>query len=447
MLNSLIYNIKKLIKKPFKVGIITYRYPGESPTNSGVGIYSYYLSRKLAELGCEVHVFCFGKGKFDKVEYIGEGKLVIHRINTNIPVISSDKFLSRWMSGFVFDNKVMEAVVKEHTKDKFDLIHSNSRILGGIFVSKYLGNIKWVNTVHSLEKNRLKLMSKEEQKYSNIFKWMEGTIQHADAIIAVSNTLKKEILKNYPIKEKKVYYIPNGVDLNVFKPDNSIPEQKKILYVGRFSPEKGIEMLPRIINTVLHYNKELIFEVIASDENVPESLQKTVKQFEHLQKKFPNRFIWQKEILNREELAKKYNECMMLIQPSLYESFGMTVLEAMACGKPVIVSDKGALPEVVENAGIILPLDAKSFSKAILYLAKNYKLRARYGKRGIERSKDFSWDNIAKQTLELYKVITKKTKESHKEITEKVHEGLQNLEKLEKKTSQQEHTDSKTVKK
>jgi glycosyltransferase involved in cell wall biosynthesis len=435
MLNSLIYNVKKLLKKPFKVGIITYRYPGEGPTNTGVGIHSYYLANGLAKLGCEVHVFCFGRGRSNKAEYPGEGKLIIHRIDTEVPTLNSDEYLSRYISGFVFDNKIMEEVVKENSRDKFDIIHSNGRLLGGIFVSKYLGNIKWINTIHSLEKNRMKFMPGEEKKYANVFKWMEDTIQHADSIIAVSKNLKDEILKSYPVKEKKVFYIPNGVDSSIFKPDNTIPEEKKILYVGRFNLEKGIDMLPKIINTVLYHNKELKFEVIASDNKLPPSLEKVKKQFELLLEKYPDRFIWEKEILSREELAKKYNESMLVIQPSLYESFGMTALEAMACGKAVVVSNKGALSEVTGQGGVVVPLSTKAFSRAILKLAKDYKLRERYGRRGIEKSKEYNWDEIAKQTLDLYKVVTKKTNEENgsEKPHEKVHEGLQNLEKLHEK--------------
>jgi len=435
MLNRVVYHMKSLLKRPFKVGIITYRYPGDEPVNTGVGIHSHYISRELAGLGCDIHVFCFGKARSEKAEYIGDGRVVIHRIDTKIPVVNSDKYLSRYLSGFVFDNKVMEAVVKEHSKDKFDIIHSNGRLLGGIFVSKYLGNIKWINTIHSLEKNRLKFMPGEEKKYANVFKWMEDTIQHADSIIAVSKNLKQEILDNYSVKEKKVYYIPNGVDRRIFKPDNSIPEGKKVLYVGRFNLEKGIDILPRIINTVLHHDKELKFEVIASDNKLPESLEKVKKQFEMLEKKYPKRFIWQKEVLGREELAKKYNESMIIVQPSLYEAFGMTILEAMSCGKPVIISDKGALAEVAGNAGVVVPLNSKSFSRAILQLAKDYKLRNRYGRRGIERADEFSWQDIAKQTLDLYKIVTKKTYEDieSEKPHERVHEGLQNLEELHKK--------------
>lgn len=436
MLNSIKYNIKRLLKKPFKIGMITYRYPGEGALTSGVGIHVYNLSRELSKLGCDVHVFCYGERKHIKREYIGDGKLTIHRMTTKLPLFSSDDFLKHYLSAFIFDNKIMEEVVKENSSEKFDIIHSNGRLLGGIFVSKYLGNIKWVNTIHSLEKNRLQMMSKEEKKYVNIFRWMEDTIKHADAIITVSKKLKQETLKNYDVKEKNVFAIPNGCDTMLFKPMKifNTNDEEKILYVGRFSLEKGIDFLPKIIRKVFSRNNKVKFEIVASDKEIPVSLEKTKKEFEYLIEKFPERIIWHRKPLEREDLVKIYNESTLVIQPSRYDSFPTTVLEAMACGKTVICSDRGGMPEMVDDAGVIIPLSNYSFAREILRLLKDYRLRERYNRRAIERVQKYSWENIGKQTLELYKVIAKKTNEEDKgkKDYEKVHEGLQNLDGLNK---------------
>ena len=78
----------------------------------------------------------------------------------------------------------------------------------------------------------------------------------------------------------------------------------------------------------------------------------------------------------------------------------------MACGKAVIVSNKGGLPEVVENAGIVIPLKTNLFVKEILKLVEDFKLRERYARRAIERSKGFSWEDIAKRTFALYKKVS-----------------------------------------
>ena len=136
------------------------------------------------------------------------------------------------------------------------------------------------------------------------------------------------------------------------------------------------------------------------------------KQFENLVKQYPNRFIWYKESISREELAKLYNESLIYIQPSRYEAFGLCVLEAMACGKAVICSNKGGIPELVENSGEVIPLNSNLFSKKILKLLEDFRLRERYGRRAVEGAKLFDWKNIALKTLNLYKKILGEKKDN-----------------------------------
>ena len=108
MLNRLIYNLKTLLNKPFKVGIISYYYPTEkAKVNNGVAIHAYYLSRQLANLGCEVHVFCRAWGKVNvKREYIGKGALIIHTLNTGFDPSIKDTTIRIRMSYAMFDNEV-----------------------------------------------------------------------------------------------------------------------------------------------------------------------------------------------------------------------------------------------------------------------------------------------------------------------------------------------------
>ncbi|HJX50846.1 MAG TPA: glycosyltransferase family 4 protein, partial [Candidatus Nanoarchaeia archaeon] len=329
-------------------------------------------------------------------------------IYINAPSTIENPVMNKRFIYTLFDNTVISEITKEHNHEKFDVIHSHGWLTSGAFIVKHLNNIKWVHTFHALEKNRLKFMSKEEREYRNVANWIESNINHADSLIAVSNHLKDEVLKNYPVKRDKVVYIPNGVDLEVFKPEGN-SQDKKILYVGRFSPEKGIDLVPKIIRKVLEVNKEVKFQIIAPNaEGMAASTVRHKNEFEQLLVEFPGRFLWIQEPVGREELAKLYNECCIFIQPSRYEAFGLTTMEAMACGKAVITSNKGALPEVVENAGKSIPLNSGLFAKEILSLLDDYRLRERYGRRGIEKSKQFSWQSVAERVLENYKKITEK---------------------------------------
>ncbi|MFH1376489.1 MAG: glycosyltransferase family 4 protein [Candidatus Woesearchaeota archaeon] len=383
-------------------------YPEKQTFNSGGAAHPYYLSRELAKLGCDIHVFCVGDKNYKKIEYLEGGRLVIHRIKSGSTLGIRDVVIKKYMSDFIFDNKIIELITNENSKEKFDIIHSHGGITGGVFIAKYFNNVKWINTLHSLEKNRIKFMSKEQKKYHQISRWVESTVRYADALITVSNRIKLELIQSYPVKLEKIHYIPNGVDLEVFNEGQEFSDDKRILYVGRFSAEKGIDFIPKIAREILRKNHEIKFEAVAPDKNqvIPPSLEKIKREFEEMEKQYPDRFIWHREPLSRPEIVKVFKKCLLYIQPSRYEAFGLTVLEAMACGKAVIVSNNGGLPEVVENAGVVIPLKTNLFVKEILKLVEDFKLRERYARRAIERVKEFSWEDIAKRTLALYKKVS-----------------------------------------
>jgi len=412
MLKRISYFFRSLFEKPFKVAFIAPHYLGK-PTNAGSAVHANYITREMAMLGNEVHVFAKGDKASKKTEYLNKGKIVYHYVPINFKQDIQkvkDKLISQKISNVLFDNEVINELIDEHSKEDFDVIHSTI-LMPGVLMTKFFIDVKWFYTVHSLEKNRLKFMTEDEKRYFGIESWRESAMKCADSVIAVSENLKQEILENYNLEEKDVFKIFNGVDLELFKPDNTISDKKQVVFVGRLSLEKGVDKAIRIARQTLRKNKEINFVFVcpSNDEElvykIP-SIQKLQKQLENLDKDYPERVIWHKKPLSREDLAKLYQESMLLIQPSRYESFGMTVLEAMACGKPVITSDRGGLPEVVGNAGFALPLKNYLFADRILELIENFRLRERYSRRAIERAKKFEWKNIAEKTIELYKAKT-----------------------------------------
>ena len=410
MFKDLIFGLKSLLNRPFKIGFVTYYYPQKNKTNNGVAIHVSYLAKELARLGCDVHVFTKGDTKHTKKEHHGPGRIVIHFLDTSVPSTVTDKTLASRIAYTIFDNNVITEVTKQNHHEKFDIIHTHGWLTSGAFISKHINNIKWVHTFHALEKNRIKFMTKEQRNYFKVARWVESTIRHADLLIAVSKHLRDEVIKNYPVRRDKLVYVPNGVDLDIFKPEGNY-HSKKVLYVGRFSLEKGIDLVPKIALKVLAANKDIKFYVVAKDQNMLASLEKTRKELETLEKTFPDRFVWFKDFLDRQGLSKLYNECDLFIQPSRYEAFGLTTIEAMACGKAVITSNKGALPEVVENAGVTLPLNSDLFAREILKLMNDYRLRERYGRRGIEKAKKLSWESVAKDILDCHKRLLEKKEE------------------------------------
>ena len=282
MINRFVFYLRNLFKKPFKVAIISYYYPDNLlSVNNGVAVHAYYLSQELAKIGCEVHVFAKGDKNTIKKQYIDNGRIVIHRIKTELDVSIEDFVTKKRMMYFIFDNKVISEVAKEHSRSEINVLHTHGWLTSGAFISKYLNKIKWVHTFHAIEKNRVKFMSKEEKEYFSISQWIESTIKYADCLIAVSKNIREEVIKDFKVKSKKVVYIPNGVDLSLYNSENHDYSQKKILYVGRFSLEKGIDLIPKIAEQVLMENNEARFIAVAKLQSIT-SLDKTKVEFERL---------------------------------------------------------------------------------------------------------------------------------------------------------------------
>ena len=121
-----------------------------------------------------------------------------------------------------------------------------------------------------------------------------------------------------------------------------------------------------------------------------------------------DRIHWMGQVEDPAELAELYRRAELLVFPSLYESFGLPVLEAMACGTPVLVSDLPALRETVGDAGeYVDPLDTQALGEAMLRLIADADRRSELGLRGIERAASFSWEKTASRTWEILSKVAK----------------------------------------
>jgi glycosyltransferase involved in cell wall biosynthesis len=108
-------------------------------------------------------------------------------------------------------------------------------------------------------------------------------------------------------------------------------------------------------------------------------------------------------------MASLYSACTVFVYPSLYEGFGLTPLEAMACGAPVICSNTSSLPEVVGDAAIpIDPLDVNSIASAMSRVMHDGTLRAQLRACSLSQATRFTWARAAQQTVELYQAVTQK---------------------------------------
>ena len=242
-----------------------------------------------------------------------------------------------------------------------------------------------------------------------------GGITEANHIIAVSEYVKKEIVRYFGIPEQQVSVIYNGVDehfkpMQDFKKTIGYEELAKkmrlpkdspiILSVGSDHPRKNLATTLRVIAKL----KEQYLNVLLLKIGEPGLLDGR-KEFLHIVDELglkDNIRILGK--ISQEMLLDAYRGADALLLPSYQEGFGMPILEAMASGCPVVCSNSTSLPEVVGDAGIMHnPDDTDGYAKSISELFESGGIKESFIAKGLQRSKIFSWDTAALQTLEVYK--------------------------------------------
>ena len=227
----------------------------------------------------------------------------------------------------------------------------------------------------------------------------------AKHIMAISESTKNTILKHFDYKGK-IHVVQNGLD-KIFKRINNIQDIKKkynlnkeykyILHIGHSKPCKNVELILKTLNKL---SRCKLIKVGIFDKK-HKKLIKTLK--------LKNKIIHFQNI-SQEKLVEIYNIADALVFPSFLEGFGFPVVEAMACGCPVICSNTSSLPEVGRNAPYYInPYSEKEMRKGIKKVLKNARLRKKMIQKGLKQSKKFNWEKTAKQVAEIYnKIINSK---------------------------------------
>ena len=274
-----------------------------------------------------------------------------------------------------------------------------------------------VLTLHDiifLEKNNLFTKGfTAYQKFGNIYRKLvvPKILSKCDKIITVSNFEKERIGKKLGLSEQQLVAVYNGVgehfkkiddvaELNRIKSKYNLPDHF-LFFLGNTDPKKNT---PRLIKAYVEYCKRNAtpFALVVAD--FPKEL---VEQ--HLQQlgspELISNFHFPGYILNI-ELPGILNLASIVLYPSLRESFGIPILESMACGTPVITSNAASMPEVSGGAAkLVNPLKEEEITLAIEELLSNGEIYESYRKKGFERAKDFSWNNTAKDYFNIYNQV------------------------------------------
>ena len=389
---SCVKMIDLLSRPKLKVALISYYY--QKPTISGVGIHVQNLAKYLVKHNCEVHIFCHG----DADNYYRENGAYVHVIG-RVLTPAGDGFSKKRLEYDIFESDVIKEVVRENLRRKFDVIHTHGALTKAAFIIRKVYKIKWMHTFHAIEKLRVKELSKEEKQFEDLISWIEHTTNYCDGAIFVSRDLSDNGKRQYTLKSTKI--IPNGVDLELFK---YYPITKKnVLFIGRFSKDKGIDLLPELIEQIMMI-KDATFTAICPFTSAEGELKQIRSSIARLEKRYKERLKIITASQHQEKLIKLYQESQVYIQPSKYESFGLCILEAMAIGRPVVAFNVGGIPEVIGDSGYVVS-NKKEFIYKVKQLLENKGDCVKIGKKANKRAKNFDWDIIAKKTVKYYKEV------------------------------------------
>ena len=401
------------LKSPFmKTLLLTNEYPPN--VYGGAGVHVDYLSRELTRL-MDVEVRAFG-AQDEEREHLRVRGFGIDPARHTAPKPLQSVFgaVDRCTQ---FNSAGIDA----------DIVHCHTWYthLGGIMAKLNYG-IPFVLTVHSLEP--LRPWKREQLGGGYDFSlWVEKTaIEMADAIIAVSQETKADVMRLFNVDEKKIHIVYNGIDLDEYQRVTGTdalvrygidPAVPYVLFVGRITRQKGIVHL---VNAIKYLNPEMQVVLCAGAPDTPEIAAEMKAAVEAAQR--PG-VVWIQEMVHKTTAYELYSHAAVFCCPSIYEPFGIINLEAMACETAVVASAVGGIKEVVVHGetGYLVPLEqmsespfeplnpdqfARDLAARINELMANPALREKMGKAGRKRAETkFSWAAIARQTAALYQTL------------------------------------------
>ena len=385
-----------------KIAFVSYEYPPYY--HGGAGTYAENIVRELARQNHEVHVITHRLPQCPDDE-IKDG-VFIHRLNfIDIPLMRAPSF---WYN---VRNKYKDIVSKAGV---FDIIHGNTT--SDFLLSKPVtGKIPRVITVHHLANEvvsalkpslfeRIKNLGGETGLTPLIEK---AYIKQAEHIITDSQHTREKLVSTYRVEDKNISVIPLGreqkptsisaQEKEQIKSKFKIGKEPVLLFVGRVDDKrKGLDVLLKALKIVLI--KTVVTLVVAGSG-------KPLVYKGLLSSDVADRVIFT-GFVDDNTLAKLYSACDIYVCPSRLEGFGLTLLDAMAAGKPVIATATGSIPEIIENGQnglLVRPGAEKELAQAILQLLNDKAQAQAIGENNKIKMQSYpNWETVAKKTVEVY---------------------------------------------
>ncbi|MCO5972371.1 glycogen synthase [Actinoallomurus soli] len=392
-----------------RVDLLTREYPPD--VYGGAGVHVEYLARELRRL-CDLRVHCFDG---ERTEPGVTGYRVpepLRAANPALQTLGVDLEMAAGAGGA-------------------DLVHSHTWYAGlAGHVAKLLHGVPHVVTTHSLEPLRPWKAEQLGGGYA-ISSWAERTaILAADAVVAVSEGIRRDVLACYPeVDPGRITVLHNGIDTDQYAPDHGTdvltrhgidPERPSVVFVGRITRQKG---LPYLLRAARSFDPAAQLVLCAGAPDTPE-ISAEVEGLVGELRRDRGGIVWIEQMLPRPEVVQILSHATVFVCPSVYEPMGIVNLEAMACEAAVVATATGGIPEVVADGetGLLVPIEqaadgtgtpvdpdrfAADLAERVNALLADPARAAAMGEAGRRRAiEHFSWSRIARRTHDLYASLT-----------------------------------------
>jgi glycosyltransferase involved in cell wall biosynthesis len=298
------------------------------------------------------------------------------------------------------------SLIQNSSHKKYDAIHDNQTMAYGILKIQELG-YPIVETIHhpvTIDRDLAVQSSTSLKDRLGMRRWFSfinmqiKVARQLSHIITVSQTARQHIAKNFGISEDKLRVVYNGIDTDIFSPSPKVKrlENRLLAVISRDTAVKGLRyMLEALAMLRQKHNLELVVVAKETDNSTTQGLITNLGIRDYV------KFI---DEIATAELVHQYRLASIVTIPSIYEGFGLPAAEAMACGAPVVSTTAGALPEVVGDAGILVPpSDTKALAQAISALVVSPNKLKHLSEIGRQRIMHmFNWRNTAQRTADVY---------------------------------------------
>ncbi|GAA0807563.1 glycogen synthase [Spirilliplanes yamanashiensis] len=395
-------------KPALRVDLLTREYPPE--VYGGAGVHVEYLARDLRRLA-DVRVHCFGAQRSEPGVTAYAEPAGLAGANAALRTLGVDLEMAAGCEG--------SAIVHSHTW------YAN---LAG-HTAKLLHGVPHVVTTHSLEPLRPWKAEQLGGGYA-LSSWAERTaIEAADAVVAVSAGMKRDVLAAYPsVDPGKVRVVHNGIDTEQYAPDHGTDvierlgidlNRPSVVFVGRITRQKGLPYLLRACRDLPPQAQVVLLAGAPDTPEIAAEVEGLATQLRGLR----DGVIWVQEMLPKHEVVQVLTHATVFVCPSVYEPMGIVNLEAMACETAVVATATGGIPEVVADGetGLLVPIEqvtdgsgtpvdpdrfVADLAARLTELLEDPKRAAEMGLAGRRRAiEHFSWASIAERTMEVYRSL------------------------------------------